>query len=315
MRIFSILARHFSLIILIPFAILAACTTTQSSLSDKENYTKNDDQYRNRYKVTYDANEKPIRYWYSYIVSEIPEGFKVRVFHPEKKTLIEEKEYSTSALTLLHGDYKSWWDDGSIRAQGIYQYGRKHSVWLESEPGHGKSISGEYLNDRKEGQWTQLDTNGVIESVYTYKDGLRHGKYYLYDSTGQKTNEGLYSADTLISELFKRPVIALPHLKSCEPVLAGNANKCSMDGIAQYVYTNLEYPAHAKKMYITGFAVAQWDVYPDGSVKNLRVPQALSDEIEAEIRKVLKKMPDWEPATKDGKPIKWTVSLPIEFNL
>ena len=76
MRIFSILVRHFSLIILIPFAILAACTTTQSSLSDKENYTKNDDQYRSRYKVTYDANEKPIRYGYSYIVSEIPEGFQ-----------------------------------------------------------------------------------------------------------------------------------------------------------------------------------------------------------------------------------------------
>jgi TonB family protein len=68
-------------------------------------------------------------------------------------------------------------------------------------------------------------------------------------------------------------------------------------------------------MKLEGSAFAQWDVMSDGSVENIRIPQALSNEIEAECLRALKNMPEWVPARKDGVPIKWTVSLPINFKL
>lgn len=295
--------------------LLLSCTSTQSSLADKKNYTDDDVQYRKRYEVKFNEEEKPLRYGYYYIVSKVPEGYRVRVFHPEKKTLIEDKTYSTPALTLLHGFYESWWDDGSIREQGIYQYGRKQSVWLESEADRGKSISGIYLSNRREGIWTQLDSNGMVESVYNYKDGNRHGKFFLYDSSGQKINEGLYKSDTLIAELFKQPVITLPQLKSCDNDLITDIKGCTDAALAQYIYSSLKYPTKAKQMKIEGSAFAQWDVMADGSIKNIRIPQALNDDIEAECLKVLKNMPEWMPALKDGVPVKRTVSLPINFKL
>ncbi|MEP6795138.1 MAG: energy transducer TonB [Saprospiraceae bacterium] len=311
----SSLYNPFLILLFATACIFSSCSSSQSGLADKKNYTGNDDQYRKSYSVKFDENEKPLRFGYNYIVSKVPEGFKVRVFHPESKMLIEEKIYSTSALTLLHGFYKSWWDDGSIREYGTYQYGRKNGIWLTHEPGQGKSASGEYINDHKEGIWTQLDSVGVIESVYNYKDGKRYGKYFLYDGTGQKTNEGLYRNDSLIAELFKQPVMTLPFLKSCYAQQGITLSACTDAALAQYIYTTIKYPTDAKKKHIEGSAFAQWDVMEDGSVKNIRVPQALSHDIEAECIRVLKNMPAWEPAQKGGIPVKWTVSLPINFRL
>src|SRR4026208_211088 len=106
---------HFLALVLSTTGIFSSCTPSKSSLADKSNYTEDNDQYRKRYEIKFNDDEKPLRYGYYYIVSKVPEGFRVRVFHPEKKTLVEEKIYSTPALTLPHGFYESWWDDGSIR--------------------------------------------------------------------------------------------------------------------------------------------------------------------------------------------------------
>jgi TonB family protein len=304
-----------SILMLASLPGLFSCTATQSSLADKKNYTENDDKYKTRYAVKFNEDEKPLRYGYYYIVSKVPEGYRVRVFNPDKKILTEDKIYSTSALTLPHGFYESWWDDGSIHEQGIYQYGRKQSVWLESEPDHGKSISGAYLNSRREGVWTQLDSSGMIESVYNYKDGKRYGKFFLYDASGMKINEGLYRNDTLLAEVVKQPVTIKPYLKSCQADMSKEVHVCSDAALEQYIYSTLHYPTRARQLKIEGTAIAQWDVMADGSVKNIRVPQALSDDIETETLKVLKKMPEWMPATKDGVPIKYTVTLPINFKL
>jgi TonB family protein len=154
----------------------------------------------------------------------------------------------------------------------------------------------------------------MVEAVYNYLDGKRHGKYYLYDSTGKKINEGLYRSDTLIAELFKQPVLILPFLKNCISDQAGT-NYCTDAKLAQYISETIKYPSKAKQMKLEGSAFAQWEVMPDGRVVNIRLPQALSDDIEAECLRALKSMPEWVSARKDGVPIKWTVSLPINFKL
>src|SRR5688572_18756418 len=301
--------------LLVMAAIFTSCTATQASLVDKKSYTEDNNEYRNKYSFTLDSAEKVIRYGYYFVVSDVADGYKVRVFHPDEKVMSEEKHYSTPALTLLHGECKSWWDDGSIREQGFYQYGRKHGIWLEKEPGQGKSVSGEYFNHRKEGLWTQLDTNGMIESVHTWKDGKLHGKFMLYDGDGEKVNEGLYRNDTLLAELFKIPKVSKPYLKSCEDNLVTDVYDCTDNLLPQYFYSQLRYPAEAKRNKIEGTVVAQWQVGADGSIQNVRVPQSLSNEIKEEILRVIKNMPAWVPARKDGIPAKSTVTLPVTFTL
>lgn len=295
-------------------SVMIGCSTGQA-LADKKNYTAHSDEYRRKFEFELDSAEKAIRYGYHYVVSTVPEGFRVRIFHPDKKTLTEEKNYSTPALTLLHGEYRSWWDDGSIREQGFYQYGRKHGIWLEKEPRQGKSASGDYLNNHKEGLWTQLDTNGMVESVHYWHDGKRHGKFYLYNAAGEKTNEGIYRNDTLVSVLFEMPKVTGPYLKSCETDLVMDVEECTEVALSQYFYSEADYPSNARKHKIEGRAFAQWDIAPDGTVHNIRVPQSLSKEIEEEILRVLKKMPAWIPATRNGVPVESTYKLEMTFSL
>ncbi len=284
-------------------------------MADKKAYTEDDPAYKKKFAAEFDPGEKPIRYGYYYIVSTVPEGYRVRVFHPEKKVLTEVKSYSTDNLTLLHGPYESYWDDGSIRAQGIYQFGRKHGNWVESQPGRGKSTSGLYDTERKEGEWTQLDTNGLIESIYTYHDNKLHGKFYLYDSAGKKINEGIYQNDTIVGELYKEPFITKPYLKGCQSVAGVNLDDCTAASLANTFKNNLKYPSVAKEKRIEGTAVVQWDVMPDGSVDHIRVPAALSDQIEKECRRVFKLVGKWVPAYKNGQPVKYTMSVPVQFYL
>lgn len=296
-------------------SMMMACGVSEKSLADKQRFTENNPEYRNRFAVQLDSLEKVERYGAYYVVTTMPNTYRVRVFHPEKKVMTEDCFYSTPALTLPHGECKKYWDDGTIREQGIYQYGRKHGTFVEVEPGRGKSVSGMYVNHRKEGEWTQLDTSGLIESIFTWHDDQRHGKFYLFDSNGQKTNEGLYRADTLIAELFKRPVLEKPYLKSCENSMVGDKYACTEATLVQLVYSNLKYPASAKAMKLEGTAVVQWDILANGALANLRVPQALSNDIEAACRRVFRTMPQWVPARKDGVPVKYTMSLPITFKL
>ena len=92
-------------------------------------------------------------------------------------------------------------------------------------------------------------------------------------------------------------------------------NTCTDATLSTFIYNELRYPSAAKKNKIQGIVIAQWDIAADGSVRNIRVPLSLSNEIKEEVLRVLKNMPDWSPALKEGVPVKWTITLPINFSL
>lgn len=297
------------------FAVFTSCSTPEYSQGDKTRYSLNDSRYKDRYTIVFDRHEKPIRFWYHYVVSQIPDGYKVRIYNPDKNVLIEEKTYSTAALTLLHGPYKSYWDDGSIRSQGAYAYGRRCGAWLECEPGKGKSSSGPYVNDHKDGVWTHVDASGLVEYVYVWQDGKREGKYYEFDTLGQQSNEGIYRADTLVSVMQPQIQANPPYLKSCQSDAGAELSGCTEAKLNQLVSDHLRYPHAAREMGIEGVAVIEWDVMPDGSVSNIRVPRSLSDDIELACLQSIPQMPPWVPARKNGKPVKWTMSMTVNFAL
>ena len=300
---------------IVALLFMMSCMASQPPTANKKAYAEDDPSYQEKFTVEFEEAEKPIRFGYNYIVSTVAEGYRVRIFQPDKKALTELKTYSAPNLIILNGPFQSFWDDGSIQSQGIYQDGSKYGMWVESEPGRGKSSSGLYASELKEGEWTQLDTNGLIESIFTWKDGKLDGKFFFFDSTGQKVNEGLYRSDALASELVKQPTITKPYLRSCADQSPGDVNGCTASTLSTTIYNNLNYPAQAKKLKIEGTAIVQWDVLPNGEVSNIRVPQGLCDEIEKECIRIIKLTGLWVPASKDGQPIKYTMSSPIIFQL
>lgn len=79
-----------------------------------------------------------------------------------------------------------------------------------------------------------------------------------------------------------------------------------------YAYINSEFDYSAVKA--TGKMVALFTINEAGEIKNIKVTQFLDVASAAEIIRVLKNAPKWEPAKRNGKPISVDITLPLSFS-
>ncbi len=80
----------------------------------------------------------------------------------------------------------------------------------------------------------------------------------------------------------------------------------------EFIRRNIRYSDEMIQKGIKGRVVVGFKVEKDGSLSNLRIKKS-SDAHEA--LRVVRSMPKWEPAQKDGKPIEMDFNLPVMFQL
>lgn len=91
-----------------------------------------------------------------------------------------------------------------------------------------------------------------------------------------------------------------------------------MEGLIKYLGEQVKYPEDAKNAKAEGTAILQFMVNEDGSidqVKQLEGTSAVHPSLLTEAIRVVKAMPKWKPALKEGKVVKTTYTLPIKFKL
>ena len=87
------------------------------------------------------------------------------------------------------------------------------------------------------------------------------------------------------------------------------------EALRNYLIENLRYPEQAKKDGVEGRVVVLFTVTEDGSILNVEVSQGIGSGCDEEAIRVVKAMPKWKPAIKDGKPAAGQYALPISFRL
>lgn len=87
------------------------------------------------------------------------------------------------------------------------------------------------------------------------------------------------------------------------------------EALDKFISETLVYPAPAMKNSVEGTVYVTFVVKPDGSLDNIKIKRMVDPDLEAEAIRIVKKMPKWEPATRDGVAITSTYSLPIRFRL
>jgi protein TonB len=85
--------------------------------------------------------------------------------------------------------------------------------------------------------------------------------------------------------------------------------------VSQYIGENLKYPQSAKERNVQGKVVVKFEVNEAGDVVNARIAQGLDAECDSEALRVIQNMPRWKPGKQNGKPVKVTFTLPLEFML
>lgn len=78
---------------------------------------------------------------------------------------------------------------------------------------------------------------------------------------------------------------------------------------------NFEYPIEAIEKNEKGRVYIRFVVEIDGSISNIKVKRGVSDAIDGEAVRLIQNMPKWKPAEEDGKAVRSSNVIPINFIL
>ncbi len=87
----------------------------------------------------------------------------------------------------------------------------------------------------------------------------------------------------------------------------------SNEELYKYLSDNCQYPPIEEALGIDGRVVVQFVVEKDGNISSPTVVAPVSPGLDREAVRLVMAMPRWQPALRDGLPVRTIVSLPIGF--
>ncbi|WP_144603433.1 energy transducer TonB [Algoriphagus algorifonticola] len=87
------------------------------------------------------------------------------------------------------------------------------------------------------------------------------------------------------------------------------------ESLREFLKMNLVYPKTAKRMGKEGVVLVEFYIDEEGEIHNPKVKNANFTSLEKEAIRLVKKMPNWIPASQNGIPVGVNFQLPIHFKL
>ena len=86
-------------------------------------------------------------------------------------------------------------------------------------------------------------------------------------------------------------------------------------GFMKWLTRTLRYPPTAKAQRIQGTVLLTFVIEADGEVSNIQVKKSVEPSLDREALRVANFITRWEPAMKNGKPVRAMIGIPIVFKL
>ncbi len=87
------------------------------------------------------------------------------------------------------------------------------------------------------------------------------------------------------------------------------------DKLSRYINSHVNYPEVAQQKGVQGKVYVAFIVEKDGSISNVEIVRGVSASINQEAMRVIRSMPKWNPALKDGLIVRSRARVPINFKL
>ena len=87
------------------------------------------------------------------------------------------------------------------------------------------------------------------------------------------------------------------------------------EALGEYISANLKYPELAKENGIEGVVNVCFVVNVDGTLSNIKIERMVDPDLEEEAKRLVKDMPAWIPAEKDGAKIAAPAKVTVDFSL
>lgn len=85
--------------------------------------------------------------------------------------------------------------------------------------------------------------------------------------------------------------------------------------LKKYLAENIVYPTTARKLELEGEVVVEFTVERNGTLTGINIKKSLASELDQEALRVARNMPAWKPGTKNGVPVRVTMTMPINFKI
>jgi len=117
-------------------------------------------------------------------------------------------------------------------------------------------------------------------------------------------------------------IVEIPELKENakeEPVFDRSEILPSFPGgdslLFAYLANEIKYPTASREAGIHGRVYVSFVVGKDGQIEQVKIERSLSADIDREALRAVKNMPQWNPGSNNGIPVKVRYYLPVNFKL
>ncbi len=136
----------------------------------------------------------------------------------------------------------------------------------------------------------------------------------LADTLSNVKNDAKATAETVQADEAKEKEVAddepLLHAEQMPTFQGGDLNMFRM-----WVQKNVRYPQIAQKKGIAGKVVVSFVIERDGSLTNIKVLNTPHKSLSDEVIRMLKQSPKWTPGRQNGKIVRVTYNLPVDFRV
>ena len=159
------------------------------------------------------------------------------------------------------------------------------------------TYSEEEANTPKKQSSTDSPKNNNRTKKDAELDVAEQAKQGSYDDISKQAMEG--GADNDISDF-----------PDVEAVFIGGST-----ALQKWIASNVRYPEESIEMNEQGRVYLSFVVEPDGSITNIQVERAVSDNLDKEAKRLIRSMPKWVPGSVAGKKVRTRCRFPINFTL
>jgi len=300
-----------SLLFAIFLLTVLACSTTRPG-------TKSTSYWADYYREHLHTDAKLISAGPNKTVELYQGRYLVQEYYYNTKLVTGEKTYADAALTKLEGLLHSRTDWGSKIVDSHYENGLLAGEALKYDmTGGWLKERSNYMQGKKEGLSTLYDSVGQVTATAHYRLDSLDGESIGYRENGAVDWQRVYKNGKMVSgtPLTTNPSsVQLKPQYPCNPKFQEEKN-CMETSLLNYLLQTVRYPPDARDLGIQGTAIVTFVVDTAGAVTKVKVIKGYCNSIRDECVRVVSGMPQWVPASVDGKPVKVFFTLPIKFKL
>ena len=85
--------------------------------------------------------------------------------------------------------------------------------------------------------------------------------------------------------------------------------------LIKYIEENMVHPEEMRRLGMEGEVIMGFFVEPNGVISGVTVVKSLTKEFDDEAKRLVRNMPYWIPGKKNGVPVRYRMTMPINFKI